>query len=120
MVITICYLLRMFSRKWIKDLPTVKIKPFVHPGYIWPLSPRETKHKAYPVGSGDLWRSWQYTMCPCGQDTGALQLQSSSGIFLSGALLSVPAVRDVKSIPAPQSLSHDRAGKAVRLKPFQM
>lgn len=103
----------MFTRKWIKDLPTVKIMLFVHPGYIWPLSPRETKHEAYPVGSGDLWRSWQYTMCPCGQDTGALQLQSSSGIFLSDALLG-------SSLPAPQSLSHDRAGKAVGLKPFQM
>lgn len=81
MVITICYLLRMFTRKWIKDLPTVKIMPFVHPGYIWPLSPRETKHEAYPVGSGDLWRSWQYTMCPCGQDTDACSCKAAVGYF---------------------------------------
>ena len=45
-VITICYQLRMFTRRWIKDLPTVKIKPLVHQGHTWPLSPRETKHEA--------------------------------------------------------------------------
>ena len=46
MVITICYQLRMFTRRWIKDLPTVKTKPLVHQGHTWPLSPRETKHEA--------------------------------------------------------------------------
>ena len=43
----------MFTQKWIKDLPTVKIKPLVHQGHTWPLSPREIKHEAYPVRSGD-------------------------------------------------------------------
>lgn len=111
-VITICYLLGMFTKKWMKDLPTIKIKPFIHPGYIWPLSGRETKHKAYPVRSGDLWRSWQYTGCSCGWDTSPPQLQSSSGISWSDGLLG-------SSCPALQSLSHDQAGKAVRLKPFR-
>lgn len=53
MVIAICYQFRLFTRRWIKDLPTVKIEPLVHQGHTWPLSPRETKHEAYPVRSGD-------------------------------------------------------------------
>lgn len=48
-VITICYLLGMFTRKWIKELPTIKIKPWVHPGHIWTLRPRETKQEAYLI-----------------------------------------------------------------------
>lgn len=53
----------MFTRKWIKGLPTVTIKPCVHPGYIWSFSPRETKHKAYQPSDQVICREASKAQC---------------------------------------------------------
>lgn len=90
-VIAICYQFRLFTRRWIKDLPSVKIEPLVHQGHTWPLSPRETKHEAYPVRSGDCGEA-SNTQCA---RVGRIQVPAaagSSGLCLSGALLLPPRI----------------------------
>lgn len=76
-----CYLLGMFTRKWIKTSLFSKQSWWVHPGYIRPFSPSETKLETRPIWAGDLWRSLQCTSCPCGREGSGLQLPREWGIY---------------------------------------
>lgn len=79
MVTTICYLLGMFTRKWIKDLPIFKIK-------LW-FTQEHLVHRALQSDQVICGGPGNAHCALCGRDRRALQLQSRNEMYFAGVLL---------------------------------